>query len=106
LQPASAAREAHLTVSFLAVKPFEFFIFEELSTGRGSFSAARFSTGARCEGGAYYCLVSGRQHPSRIFFRVRLAVGKHGYFFATRKAVFVATASICKCLNAATKNFF
>jgi hypothetical protein len=48
------AREAHLTVSFLAVNPLRIFIFEVLATRRISFFAARFSTGARCEGGAYY----------------------------------------------------
>ena len=51
----------------LAVKPFEFFIFEALTTRRISFFRARFSCGARCEGGASYCLVSGRQ-PLRIFY--------------------------------------
>jgi hypothetical protein len=125
---------AHLTVSFSAVNPFEFFIFEVLPTRsnqllrrlfststrceggasyclvfcrqppsnflfsrcwrpvRISFSAARFSTGARCEGGASYCLVTGRQHPAWNFFQVRFARGKHGYFFATSKPVFVAAA--------------
>jgi hypothetical protein len=32
--------------------------------------------------------------------------GKHGYFFATENPVFVATASICKSLNAAGRKFF
>jgi hypothetical protein len=53
-EAAAAAREAHLTVSFLAVNPFRIFIFEVLAARRISFFAARFSTGARCEGGAYY----------------------------------------------------
>jgi hypothetical protein len=125
---------AHLTVSFSAVNPFEFFIFEVstsasiqllrrlffnqhplrrrrillsrfLSSSPSNFLfsrrwrpvefsvfAARLSTGARCEGGASYCLVTGRQHPAWNFFPVRFARGKHGYFFATSKPYFAAVA--------------
>jgi hypothetical protein len=85
-------REAHITVSFLAVNPFEFFIFEVLATSRSSVFAARFSTGARCEGGAYYCLISGRQHPSRNFFRGRFRLRKQIVGDVAPKPDFVATA--------------
>jgi hypothetical protein len=38
---------------------------------RTSFFAARLATGIRCEGGASYCLVSGRQPPRIVLFSRR-----------------------------------
>ncbi|HEY0939962.1 MAG TPA: hypothetical protein VGE08_07700 [Steroidobacter sp.] len=83
---------AHLTVSFLAVNPLEFFIFEVLASSRNSALAARFSAGARREGGASYCLISGRQHPLRKISAAALAGRSDGYFLATSKPDFAAIA--------------
>ena len=41
-EAASAAREAHLTVSFLAVNPLRIFIFEVLATGRNQLLRSPF----------------------------------------------------------------
>ena len=83
---------AHLTVSFPAVNPLDFFNFEMLATGRISFSAARFATGARCEGGAYYCLVSVRQQPSQNFFRAPFRWGEPAVRHRALQPYFVAFA--------------
>ena len=45
------------------------FYFAVPAASQTSFFATRFSTGIRCEGGASYCLVSGRQPPSNFYFR-------------------------------------
>jgi hypothetical protein len=39
------------------------------ATSPNQLLATRFSTGIRCEGGASYCLVSGRQPPRIFYFR-------------------------------------
>ena len=52
------------------------FHFEVSAATRTSFFATRFSTGIRCEGGASYCLVSGRQAPRNFLFFEVLAAGR------------------------------
>ena len=91
-QPASAARWRILLSVFLPSTPSNFLFSRCRRPVNFSFFAARLSTGARCEGGASYCLITGRQHPWLNFFRMGFDGGKHGYFFATSKPCFVAAA--------------
>jgi hypothetical protein len=89
-RPASAAKVAHLTVSFLAVNPLDFSVFRGLAGQSNQRPCSCVFSATGCRGRAYYCLLSGRQQAPQKFFATLPARCRSGHFLATAEPDFAA----------------